>query len=125
MENKQRQGSAEHLDQLAAAELAEAREQLAQAGRMIEELRADALALAVRVDAARAEAEHFRTASGESEQKLRAELADARADNERLRTTTHELEAHVGRLKTQLSSPAKLVVKKAMRRGPYSKPDAS
>lgn len=102
-----------HIEELTAAELALANRQLAEAGRTIEELRADVLALAKRVDAAREEADSFKSELGEAVQ--RAQRAEA--ETERLKGSMGDLEAHIDRLKQQLGRPGRLLVKKALGRG--------
>ncbi len=108
---------------MAAAELAVANRQLAEAGRTIEELRADAFALAKRVDEARAEAEGFRTQLETARAESEARAAAATTELDRMRATIQPLEAHIARLKRQVKSPGKLLVKKALRRGQFE-PDA-
>ena len=125
-----------HLEQLALAELDVANRQLSEAGRTIDELRSDVLAMALRVDAARAEAESFRHDLGREHSKvvsLRGQ-ADAAAvaaataaarEQETRRQNGAGREAHVARLKKQLQRPGRLMVKKALRRGQYAKPEIS
>ncbi|GAB3813195.1 hypothetical protein GCM10028820_07530 [Tessaracoccus terricola] len=120
MEEQTQRGSSDHLAALTATELTVAREQLAQAGRVIEELRADAIALATRVDEARSEAEALRVEAETARQEAAAESDEV----DRLRAQVTQFEAHVARLKQQIQAPGKLMVKKALRRGQF-KPDAS
>ncbi len=127
--------SATHLERLARAELDAANRQLAEAGRTIDELRADALALAERVDQARAEAQVFKEKLQQEHtqtRELRAQLTEVTSaqesegtTQETLRTTIVNLENHVARLKKQLEKPERLMAKKVLRRGHYAKPDAS
>ncbi|MGO1489012.1 MAG: hypothetical protein ACTHWA_10740 [Arachnia sp.] len=128
MDSTERNSQSNHIQSLAFAELDVANRELMEAGRTIEKLRSDVLALAVRVDGARAEAESFRNeaqslaqqnaASTEQQQALASQIAE--------NTATHAaLKAHIARLKLQLARPEKLLVKKVMRRGPYSTPDAT
>lgn len=124
----ERNSQSSHLQSLALAELDMANRKLMEAGRTIDELRSDALALATRVDAARAEAESFRNEIGSLTQQsaalterqgvLVSEISDQKS-------THAALEAHIARLKLQLARPEKLLAKKVLRRGPYSTPDAT
>ncbi len=117
-----------HLEQLALAELDVANRQLSEAGRTIDELRADVLALATRVDGARAEAEAFRDKLQQEHteaREMRQQLIETGTAAEKLRSTIVELEAHNARLKKQLQKPERLMAKKILRRGPYATPDAS
>lgn len=106
---------AKHIADLTAAELAVANRQLAEAGRTIEELRSDAIALAKRVDVAREEAESYKAEVQEALERARAAEAETRERED----TMAELEAHIARLKTQLDSPGRLLVKKALKQGRY------
>ena len=56
---------------------------------------------------------------------LRAQLAEAVGERDALQQSNAALESHIARLKEQLERPGRLVVKKALRRGQYKKPDAS
>lgn len=117
-----------HLEQLALSELDAANRQLADAGRTIDELRSDVLALATRVDGARTEAESFKEQLEQERQEaatLRGQLAQGDPERDKLGATIADLEAHVARLKKQLERPERLVAKKVLRRGPYGKSDAS
>ncbi len=125
-----------HLQESALAELDVANRQLADAGKTIDELRSDVLALAARVDNARAEAESFKneaesgsernTALKSEHQSLLSKLAaDREAERTALESVNAGLEAHVARLKRQVQRPERLLAKKVLRRGPYAKPDAS
>lgn len=119
------QNTQEHLRELALSELESASQRLALAGRTIEQLRSDALALAVRIDQAREETERAR-AEGSA---LREELAVAREQTARdvaeLNSTNAALEAHIARLKQQLERPFRLAAKKVLRRGAGTKPATS
>lgn len=117
-------GQAQHLQQLALDELDLSKRQLAEAGRAIDALRSDALALALRVDGARAEAESFRDLLKQERGMLQQRIDDGAAVQEELRASNAALEAHVARLKKQLERPGRLVAKKVLRRGHYSSPDA-
>lgn len=117
----------QHLQQLALDELELSKRQLADAGRTIDELRSDALALATRVDGARAEAESFREKLEQERQQVEQVLRqgiELQQGQDALRATITDLETHVTRLKRQLERPGRLVAKKVLRRGPYSSPDA-
>lgn len=125
-----------HLEQMALAELDATTKQLSEAGRTIDQLRADVLALAERVDAARSEAEGFRRDLGREHfvaVALRGELraaedaaAAAAIESERLLSdNVAPLNARIERMKKQLERPGRLVVKKALRRGQYAKPVVS
>lgn len=114
MASQTQQSDSGHLDGLAAAELETATAKLADAGRTIDALQADALALAERVDAARTESE-------DAFERLRI----SQAESAELATKNAALEAHITRLKKQIESPTKLLAKKALKRGPYSGSDKS
>ncbi|RMB61227.1 hypothetical protein EAX62_00705 [Tessaracoccus antarcticus] len=117
-----------HLHEVALAELDVANRHLSDAGRTIDELRSDVLALASRVDAARAEAEAFRHELGREHSgtaALRGQVDIAAVEREELQQRIAGLEAHVARLKKQLERPGRLMVKKALRRGQYAKPEIS
>ena len=128
-----------HLQEAALAELDVANRQLAQAGRTIDELRSDVLALATRVDDSRAEAESFKkdleslteqfgSLTGQNvslKEQYKAQHTTLLSESAALESTNTALEAHVTRLKRQVARPERLLVKKVLRRGPYVKPDAS
>jgi len=135
-----------HLHEAALAELDVANRQLAQAGRTIDELRSDVLALATRVDDSRAEAESFKkdleslteqfgslteqfgSLTGQNvslKEQYKAQHTTLLSESAALESTNTALEAHVTRLKRQVARPERLLVKKVLRRGPYVRPDAS
>lgn len=135
-----------HLQETALAELDVANRQLALAGRTIDELRSDVLALATRVDDSRAEAESFKKKLESSTEQIgslteqsgslteqnvsikeqhNAHCATLVSERVALESTNTALEAHVTRLKRQVARPERLLVKKVLRRGPYNRPDAS
>ncbi len=135
MDEETQLNQARHLEQLALGELEVANRQLAEAGRTIDELRSDALALATRVDQARTEAESFEEKLHGEHEKLQREHVETRAlrqrvaemetEQESLRSTIDQLQNHVARLKKQLTRPERLMAKKLLRRGPFSTRDAS